>query len=93
MSFDGYPPQGAAPAPAGAFPPYRSLNEIMKHMGEPFSQMLLRLIDEKGKTDVETYKRANVDKKLFSKIKSNSHYQPSKSTVIAFAIATGIESG
>lgn len=70
-----------------------SLDDALKRLDESFSEMLLRKIRESGMTDAACYKKANIDRKLFSKIKNDKHYQPSKPTAIAFCLALELPMG
>ena len=63
------------------------LDSLLAHLDAGFSETLLKLIDRSGKKDAEVYKKANIDRKLFSKIRNNPDYKPSKPTAVAFAIA------
>jgi len=85
---------GAGPAPRKEFriespspARQRSLQDVMAHVGESFRDRLLRLIDERGLTDAQVYKRANLDRKLFSKIRCNADYTPKRKTAISLAVA------
>lgn len=73
----------AAPTPSEA----PNLDELLAKTDAGFTATLLKLIDESGKKDSEIYKKANVSKQHFSKIRSNLSYRPSKATAVAFAIA------
>ncbi len=79
-------PSAAEPSDATAV-----LDDLFFDLDESFQQMLLRKIDERGLTDAQCYKKANIDRKLFSKIRKDVHYKPSKPTAIAFAIALELD--
>ena len=89
----------AMPTPSAAsfrpdsFSPYagKSLEEMVESAGDTFQQKLLSLIDESGLDDVTVYKRANIDRKVFSRIRCNRDYTPKKKTAVAFAIALRLD--
>ena len=90
-ALSGYPaiPFGGAGIPRQ----FRSseIDRVLRRVDFSFSERLLQLIDYSGKTDAEIYKKANVDRRLFSKIRSNKHYKPAKNTAIALAIALELD--
>jgi len=80
-----------ASAPASAGTPAGELDGLLDSLDAGFSETLLKLIDRSGKKDSEIYKKANVDRKLFSKIRNNPDYRPSKPTAVAFALALELD--
>ena len=65
----------------------RKLEDLDKNLGESFQECLFRHIGEAGLSNAEVYKKANIDRKLFSKIQKDKYYHPKKQTALAFAFA------
>lgn len=63
------------------------IEDLIEEVDDTFAECLFKIIDNKGLKDPDVYKKANIDRRLFSKIRSNKHYQPSKSTALALAFA------
>lgn len=69
----------------------KSLDEVLGNTGDTFQQRLFQLIDESGMDDVTVYKKANIDRKVFSRIRCKEDYKPKKKTAVAFAIALQLD--
>ena len=65
----------------------QELDDFVRHLDEPFNETLMRLIDARGMKDPEVYRKANIDRKLFSKIRTGKGYTPGKKTILALCIA------
>ena len=68
-----------------------SLEDMLKQADAGFTETLLKLIDQSGKKDSEVYKKANLSKQHFSKIRNNPNYKPTKPTAIALALALELD--
>lgn len=79
--------------PIGALPDVsgKSLDEVLSGAGETFQQRLFKLIDASGMDDVTVYKKANIDRKVFSRIRCRADYKPKKKTAVAFAVALELD--
>ncbi len=69
----------------------KKLADILSETGQSFQQKLFELIDKSGMSDVEVYKKANIDRKVFSSIKCKKNYKPSKKTAVSLAIALELD--
>ncbi|MBU5335042.1 macro domain-containing protein [Intestinibacter bartlettii] len=79
------------PKPIYEFYCEKSLLDALENTEDTFSQCLFKLIDESGLTDAQVYKKANIDRRLFSKIRNNKDYTPSKSTILSLSIALELD--
>jgi O-acetyl-ADP-ribose deacetylase (regulator of RNase III)/DNA-binding phage protein len=84
-------PEADAVTPCEIVEAAKSLDEVLNDAGETFQQRLLHLIDESGMDDVTVYKKANIDRKVFSRIRCKEDYKPKKKTALAFAIALKLD--
>lgn len=88
---EAYPTAAPAPTPTPSAPAAPDeLAERLAHLDASFSEVLLALIDERGLTDAQVYRRANLSRQLFSKIRFKPDYRPSKPTAVALALALGL---
>lgn len=81
----------ASKAPALPDVAGKSLDEVLRNTGDTFQQRLFKLIDASGMDDVTVYKKANIDRKVFSRIRCKKDYKPKKKTAVAFAIALQLD--
>ena len=96
---DGVPveaePPGASILPLSAKPfsdaAGKSLDDVLGDAGETFQQRLFKLIDASGMDEVAVYKKANINRKVFSRIRCKADYKPKKKTAVAFAIALELD--
>ena len=77
--------------PFPAMPATGALDEVIGSLDEPFSRTLLRLIEAKGRTQVDVYRRANIDRRHFSRMRNSETYTPSKKTILALAVALELD--
>lgn len=91
LALDGALPEDARFGREGSAVDERELEKLLVHLDASFSQAVLLLIDERGMTDAQVYKRANLSRQLFSKLRRDDGYRPAKPTAVALAIALELD--
>ena len=84
-------PGGSCFGPARPIADERELKDLLVHLDTSFSQAVLSLIDERGLTDAAVYKKANLSRQVFSKLRKDDGYRPAKPTAVALAIALELD--